>query len=225
MQYCQLSDGGSGPLGDSAPPPVMHSLTAELKLDPNDFRADVINQLAVSMSGLRIPRHGRTEYQQNVDTSSLHSFMESACHLSDKLRMTFGERLKKAIKEAGYRNQRRFAIDALGWDDASGPQRLGNYITKNRIPDEETLRHILSKLKVSREELLNEGTDDALRDILIRLFELEDIPPDKADTIATVFLEAKRLLATYPDEGEPQTRARLAAHSAWHRQPPQGPRK
>lgn len=135
--------------------------------------------------------------------------------------MGFGRRLKAAIKEAGYRSARRFAIDALGWDENSGPQRLNNYINKDRIPDEDTLRLMLSKLKVSRDELLNEGADRALRDILLQLCELEDIPRDRADRIATVFLEAKRLLGTYPQDGSPETRARLAAHSAWHLQPHQ----
>lgn len=129
--------------------------------------------------------------------------------------MTFGERLKAAIKSSEFKNPNRFAV-ALGWS----PQRVNNYIKKDRVPDKLTLQVLATKLKTTPDALVSEDDDSGLRYILLHLLGLEGIPEDRADTIASAFLAAKRLLATFPEEGEPQTRARLAAHSAWQLQPP-----
>lgn len=155
-------------------------------------------------------------YQRFVDIARGLSLMEGQTHISQMAGMAFGERLLAAIQASEFKNPNRLAV-ALEWS----PQRLNNYIKKNRVPDRTALRVIAERLKTSPEALLDEGDEDALRDILLRLFELEGIPEDRADTLASAFLVAKRLLATFPDEGELQTRARLAAHSAWQTQPPQ----
>lgn len=142
--------------------------------------------------------------------------MEGQTHFSHIASMTFGERLLAAIQASEFKNPNRLAV-ALEWS----PQRLNNYIKKSRVPDRASLRALAAKLKTTPEALLSEDDETALRDILLRLFELEGIPEERADTIASAFLVAKRLLSTFPDEGELQTRARLAAHSAWQTQLPQ----
>jgi transcriptional regulator with XRE-family HTH domain len=194
----------------------VEALMAQCELEPDNARSNVIDQGIV---GVPVIKHGPL-YQQHVDTSSPFSFIALSLMLAQSRGMTFGERLMAAIEASSYKNQRAFAIDGLGWDEASGPQRLSNYIKKNRVPRHDTLQKIAAALKTTPQALINGNADAALKDILLRLFELADIPADTADTLATAFLAAKRLHETYPEDVEPRQRVRLAAHSAWHLQPP-----
>jgi transcriptional regulator with XRE-family HTH domain len=186
---------------------------AQIELSSDRRRSDIINKLAM---GVPITEHVPL-YQRSVDTTSPNSLIAAHCALMHNAGMSFGCRLRDAIRAAGFKSARRFALDGLGWDEATGPQRLQNYLG-GRIPDRDTLKLIAGKLGTTPGELLNEGADEALRDILLPLLQLGDIPPDKADTIASAFLEAKRLIEVLPDEGPMQTRARIAAHAAWQTQ-------
>lgn len=193
---------------------------AQLELAPNELRADLINKLAM---GMPIVEHA-LGYQQFVDTSTLQSLIAVILALDNKRGMGFGARLLGLIEKSDWENQRRFAIEALGWPESSGPQRISNYITKDRAPkDRKVLRKMAELLKTTPDFLLNEGSDDELRDILLQLLELAGTPDDKADTIASAFFGAKRLLAVYQAEGEPPMTPRVAARSAWHLQSPQAP--
>lgn len=173
---------------------------------------------------MRVPVHASMLYQHPVDTARGQSFIPAIYALRHIGRMAtqpldtaFGERLKAAIRRAGFKSDRRFALDGLKWDASNGPQRLSNYI-KGRIPDAPTLRQIAAALSIPPSELLSGDDGAGLRDILLHLLELEGIDRDRSDTIASVFLEAKRLLETFPDEAELPTRARFAAHAAWQQQ-------
>lgn len=195
-------------------PPPVQALMAQIELAPQNRRADLIDQLAM---GMGIGGHSAL-YQRRVDGSSGFSFIAPNRDCGQEFCVGFGDRLRAAIKAAGYRSERAFAID-MGWGPENGPQRVNNYTKRNRIPDRETLAAMARKLKTTPESLLNEADDQALSDILSRLLHLEGIPPDRADTIASVFLAARRLHSTSPDEGDPRTRARLAAQYAWQSQP------
>lgn len=201
---------------DAALPPSVQALMAELELSAENGRPDLVNEFAV-----RVPvcEHAPL-YQRCVDIASALSFIAGERLLPDNRRMSFGTRLKAAIRQAGYKSARRFAIDGLGWDEQGGPQRLQNYIN-GRIPDRETLKLIASKVNTSPSELLNEGVDAGLRDILLTLLQLEGIPAEKADTLASAVVEAKRLLEAAPAEADLGTRARLAAQLVWQTQHPQ----
>lgn len=137
----------------------------------------------------------------------------------------FGARLRTLISLAGFKSLRRFAIDGMGWPEDGGAQKLNNYV-KGRIPDVETLLKMADALKVSVVDLLgmqdaNSAPDEGWKDILQHLLELEGIPSDKADTIASVSLAAQRLFRAFPEEEPVETRARYAARAAWSQRPPQ----
>lgn len=193
-------------------PPPVQALMAQIELAPQDRRADLIDQLAM---GMGIGGHSAL-YQRRVDGSSGFSFIAANRDYGQGFCVGFGDRLRAAIKAAGYKSERAFAIELWG---PGGPQRVNNYTKHNRIPHRDTLALMARKLKTTPEALLNEADDEALSDILSRILHLEGIPPDRADTIASVFLAARRLHSTSPDEGDPRTRARLAAQYAWQSQP------
>lgn len=192
---------------------------AELELGADKGRSNCIDQIGM---GVPVFNHAPT-YQQSVDTSSPLSLISPLAALMQLVGMSFGARLKTAIDASKYKNPRRFAIEALGWPESSGPQRLNNYINKNRLPDKAILALMASKTRTTVSYLLNDGVDDGLRDILRSLLQLSGIPGDTADTIANVAIEAKLLLEALPDEGDPQMKAQLAAHAAWRSQQPQAP--
>ena len=99
-------------------------------------------------------------------------------------------------------------------------QRFGNYVQGTRTPDVATLARIAKALDTSTDYLLG-LTDDAdellnsLEPILLRLFELEGLPPDRSETIVLIAREALRLLRGLQDEGDAHSRSRLAAQAAW----------
>jgi transcriptional regulator with XRE-family HTH domain len=182
---------------------------ADVELAPDKRWADVVDEIAV---GVPLLDHARL-YQRRVDTSRAFLLIAIAEALTQDDAMSFGARLTAAWKSAGYKTERQAALAC-----ELSPQRFNNYI-KGRIPDKLTLQRIAEKFNTTPGALLNEGADEALKDILLRLFELEGIPADRADTLASAAIEAKRLLEALPDEGPVQVRAQLAAHAAWSSQP------
>lgn len=168
-------------------------------------------------------------YQRCVYTSRGQTFIGRAAALMHKLRVAndpeFGKRLRALIPLAGFKSARRFAIDGMGWPEEGGPQRLNSYL-KGRVPDVETLAQMASALRVSLPDLLgmhdaNAAPDEGWKGILIHLLELEGIPSDKADTIASVSIAAQRLLRALPEDDPLATRARYAARAAWIQRQPQ----
>lgn len=188
----------------------------------NHLRADGANQFVM---GVEIGSHASL-YQRSVYISSGQTFIGTTTALMQKLGVAndpeFGQRLREAIEAAGYRNPRRFAIDGMGWDEQSGPQRLINYL-KGRIPEVETLLALAEKLGTSVGALLNlqgvnSEADEGLKGILQHLLSLEGIDADKAGTIASVSLAAQRLLRAFPEDEPLPTRAKYAARAAWLQQ-------
>jgi transcriptional regulator with XRE-family HTH domain len=188
----------------------------------NHLRADGADQFVM---GVEIGSHASL-YQRAVYISSGQTFIGTTTALMQKLGVAndpeFGQRLREAIEAAGYRNPRRFAIDGMGWDEQSGPQRLINYL-KGRIPEVETLLALAEKLGTSVGALLNlqgvnSEADEGLKGILQHLLSLEGIDADKAGTIASVSLAAQRLLRAFPEDEPLPTRAKYAARAAWLQQ-------
>lgn len=168
-------------------------------------------------------------YQRSVYISSAQTLIYLRHALRQKRAVekdpAFGERLLGLIKQSPYKNRRRFAIDAMGWPEENGPQRLQNYLN-GRVPDIELAAMMAEKLGVSVMALYGlpeDGsdspsavTDESLKDILLHLLSLEGIEPEKADTLASACLAAQRLLRVLPDEDPIATRAKYAARAAWH---------
>jgi hypothetical protein len=205
-------------MGDAALLPRMKALEAKPELLAEERSAYRIDQLGM---GMKFCGHAPL-YQRCVDIASPDVLIAISLALMQCDGVSFGDKLRSAIRAAGFKSPRRFAIDGMGWPESSGPQRLDNYL-KGRIPDVPTVMAMASALNVSLGTLLSEATDDALRDILSSLLALEGIPEDKADTIANVAIVAKALLETLPDETPLPARARLAAHAAWRTQQPLSP--
>lgn len=169
-------------------------------------------------------------YQRSVYISRGQSFIGVATALLHKRAVandpSFGARLKALIPLAGYKNPRRFAIDGMGWPESAGPQRLNQYL-KGRVPDAETLVQMADALSVSVTDLLgldqtSSSADESLQGILRHLLELEGILPDKADTIASALIAARRLFQAFPDEEPLPVRTKYAARAAWlQRQQPE----
>jgi transcriptional regulator with XRE-family HTH domain len=162
-------------------------------------------------------------YQRSVYISRGQTFIGANTLLMHKHAVAndpaFGARLKALIPLAGYKNARRFAIDGMGWPDSAGPQRLNGYL-KGRVPEAETLIQLAEALGVTVTELLgldasSSAADESLQGILRHLLELEGIPHDKADTIASALIAARQLFQAFPDEEPLPVRTKYAARAAW----------
>lgn len=222
MQCGQLSKGAPVSVGNAPHPPRVERLWRLSEMRSNDVCADGLDERIVSV---KASGHA-VEYQRSVYISRGQTFIGVAAAFMQKLGVAndpnFGERLRQFISESRYKNPRRFAIDGMGWGDQNGPQRLNQYL-KGRIPEIETLLSIADRLEVSVNAVLglsgvNSDAEEGLRDILLHLLSLEGIPPDRADTIASVSLEAQRLLKAFPEDEPLPTRAKYAARAAWLQQ-------
>jgi hypothetical protein len=212
-------------VGYASHAPRVETLWRQTELSPDHVVADFLDDEGV---GVQVLGGHTAKYQHSVYIASGQTFIGLAAALMHKLRVAhdpeFGERLRRLIPMAGYKNPRRFAIDAMGWPETAGPQRLNGYM-KGRIPDVETLVQMSEELHVSVADLLglhdpSSSQDEGLKGILQNLLVLEGIAPDKADTIASTSLAAQRLLRAFPDEEPLPTRAKFAARAAWLQQQP-----
>lgn len=104
-------------------------------------------------------------------------------------------------------------------------QRLGNYVSGTRPPDLLSLTRIARVLGVTTDYLL--GLSDAVANdcqaVILRLLELDGMPPARAKVIAEAAASALRLLPSLPDATDAQTRAHLAAQAVWNLRPPLRP--
>lgn len=94
--------------------------------------------------------------------------------------------------------------------------RFHNYYTGYRKPDLDTAMRMAKALKVTTDYLL--GFNSELPDmagIVRRLLELEGMDNVRAEAVGETAQEALRLLLALPDEGDAQTRSRIAAQAAW----------
>lgn len=106
------------------------------------------------------------------------------------------------------------------------PARFGNYVQGKRTPDILTLARIARALNVSTDWLLgiSEAGPVEIKPVVLALLELERIPPERAEAIASTVQAALRILAGLPDEGDIALRSRTAAIAAYQarRAPEQG---
>lgn len=225
MQCSQLSDGGLVGVRHASNTPCVEALRGQAEGGSDQLRTDTLNDVII---GMEFRGHAPL-YQRRVYTSRGQSFIGVAAALLHKRAVAndpaFGARLKALIPAAGFKNPRRFAIDGMEWPESAGPQRLNQYL-KGRVPDAETLIQMASVLGVSVTELLgldqaSSAADESLQGILQHLLELEGIQSDKADTIASALIAARRLFQAFPDEEPLPVRTKYAARAAWiQRQPP-----
>jgi transcriptional regulator with XRE-family HTH domain len=98
------------------------------------------------------------------------------------------------------------------------PQRLNNYLNrKGNVPDVETLARIAKALGVSIDYIVGfseQGPVD-YSPIIVRFLELAGLAPEMSAAIAEGVIEAGRIAAALPDEGDPALRSRLAAQTVW----------
>lgn len=126
------------------------------------------------------------------------------------------------LEELGKRISSR--IESLNLDQtqvakASGltVQRLNNYIHARRTPDIMTLARLASALRTSTDYLL--GADDLTaqvgRQVLTELLDATGMEQERIEAILDAAVEAMRILAVLPDEGDAALRSRMAARAAW----------
>jgi transcriptional regulator with XRE-family HTH domain len=126
------------------------------------------------------------------------------------------------VHKVGERIRARINVLGISQADAArrsglSSQRFGNYAQGTRTPDLDTLMRIARALGTTTDWLLGfsvgEPPDVAI--VVCRLLELEGLPTERAVAIAETVQEALRVLASLPDEGDAQTRSRIAAQAAW----------
>lgn len=94
--------------------------------------------------------------------------------------------------------------------------RFHNYYTGYRKPDLDTAMRMAKALKVTTDYLLGFNLDlPDMAGIVRRLLELEGMDSVRAEAVGETAQEALRLLLALPDEGDAQTRSRIAAQAAW----------
>lgn len=214
MQGCELGNRGAVRMRNSALTPGIQALMAQAELRAQEGRPNLVDELAMRMS---ISGHAAL-YQRPVDTSSPQTLIGSNHPLLHTTGMDFPTRLRQAISQSRkHKNARQLAL-ALGWS----AQRIDNYLKlhdgKERIPDRKSLALLAAELETTPEALLNETTDDGMKDILLALLAIEGISPDRADMLASAAIEAKRLLDNTIDDAPTPTRARFAANLVWQQQ-------
>ncbi len=122
-----------------------------------------------------------------------------------------GGRIRQRYEELGL--TQKAAAKACG----CSPARFGNYVIGSRKPDIETLARIAGALRTTSDWLLglSEAAPVDTKAVILRLLELEGMPPERAEMIAQVAQTALQALAALGSEGDAQTRALLAAQTAW----------
>jgi transcriptional regulator with XRE-family HTH domain len=94
--------------------------------------------------------------------------------------------------------------------------RFHNYVTGYRTPDLDTVMRMANALGVTTDYLLGFSLElPDMAGIVRRLLELEGMDPVRAEAVAETSQEALQLLLALPDEGDAQTRSRIAAQAAW----------
>ena len=97
------------------------------------------------------------------------------------------------------------------------PARFGNYVQGKRNPDIFTLAKIARALGVSTDWLLgvSEVGSVEIKPVVLRLLELDGMPHERAEAIASTVQAALRILAGLPNEGDVHLRSQTAAQAAW----------
>jgi transcriptional regulator with XRE-family HTH domain len=120
-------------------------------------------------------------------------------------------RLRSLLKSSGLSQAevaRRAGISAT---------RFNNYVSGDRIPDNQMLDRIAAILGTDADQLngATESLSTVLAGILTTLFRLNGLPPERGALMAEVAVEALRAIRSLPDDGDAELRSRLAAQIAW----------
>lgn len=224
MNRRQLREGYPFGEGDASPPPLPKGLGGKPEFLAHNSLTDSIDKRAINMS-MR-GRHGpiingalkSASDETFIALNGDHPFTEE---MGASLIKTLSRNIRHEMDVQGLK-----PIDLARKLDFS-PQRLNNYIheTKPRAPDIISLVQIARALRTTPDRLLglSEAAPLDVYNVILRLLELEGLPRERADAIATVVRLALQVLASFPDEGDARTRALLAAQAAWQLTQPSKP--
>ena len=97
------------------------------------------------------------------------------------------------------------------------PARFNNYVKSTRTPDIDTLMSMAKAMETTTDYLLGFSSAEPpdVAAVLLRLLELAGMERAKAEAIAETAQEALKVLSALPDEGDAETRSRIAAQAAW----------
>lgn len=203
-------------VGNASGPPCVQALKGQAELVSHQLAANALNDFGVGVSDcVHTP-----QYQNAFDISSGFDFISTPRLTAHIFGVSFAERLTSAWKAAGFKSERQAALAC-----EVSPQRFNSWTSdKGTRPDHLTLERVARVLKTTPRMLLNEEDEPALKGILLHLFQLEGIPDDRADNLANVVIEARRLLEVFPEDAPLDVRASHAALAAWRQRqsPPRG---
>lgn len=196
--------------------PPAYRLGAYPKVSTYFGRSNRLNKRAMFMSMSHDPEiHAALtegKQQSSLETHSDELSFEDMEHVANRIRRRLADMNAKQNEVAA----------------AAGitPARFGNYVQGKRMPDILTLARIARALGVTTDWLLglSEAGPIEIKPVILSLLELERLPPERAEAIASAAQEALRILAHLPDEGGIALRSRTAALAAYQarRGPEQG---
>lgn len=216
MIRAKLRKGDPRDLRDAAHSPHMEALRGQVESSGDIFDSDRVDQGAINVF-----MSGHAPFIHAALIAGKHgSLLE--IHGNESLTVNMGNlavRIRQRYEELGLTQAE--AAKASGCSTA----RFGNYVTQveanRRKPDLDTLARIARALRTTTDWLLglSEVVPVDAQAVILRLLELEGMPRERAEVIATAAEEALRLLSALPDEGDARTRALLAAQAAWQMKP------
>jgi transcriptional regulator with XRE-family HTH domain len=151
---------------------------------------------------------GSAESEEQVDS-------DLDCDEGSDAMLDIAKRLRQRIHDLNL-TQTHLAR-ATGFSTA----RINNYLQlnerHNRTPDVRALIKLAKALRTTTDHILglSDAASDDWKEVVARVLALEGVEQQKAARVVDVTEAALELLASLPSEGDPQTRAKLAAHAAW----------
>lgn len=208
MIGCDLRESDATKLRNAAHPPHVQALGRQVEMIRDLCRADGVDEVAMGAS----VRSHNVDNTRSVDLGKHGSLIAFNFLMGASERMKeMAERMRARAKALGL--SQKTAAELVG----ISPQRMGNYMQGTRTPDFPTLVRISGALKTSSDWLLGISSivEQTYEPVILRLLELEGLPADRAEVIASTAQEAVRLLLALPPEGDDLTRSRMAAQAAW----------
>jgi transcriptional regulator with XRE-family HTH domain len=135
----------------------------------------------------------------------------------DAMKNRVGARLKAIVAELADLERGGLNQVEVARKCGLSPSRFNNYLADTRTPDIDTVIRMATKLGVTTDYLLgvSESPVPDIAEVVCQLLELEGMDPVRASVVADTAQEALRLLLALPDEGDAETRSRIAAQAAW----------
>jgi len=190
---------------DAAQPPIMESLRGELEALAYGVGANRVDECVMSMSLVHAPIINTV--LMKCKSQSLMESQFTSTHIPP---VHIGERIEAAREAKGIKSQAA-AARLLG----ISPQRYNHY-AQGRCPDVALLARMAKLFDTTIDSLMgiSAAEIDALERILVRLFELEGIGPDRARIVARIAVSARRIADTEP-LAELENRHQIAAQTLW----------